>query len=108
MEFTQSVVSVFQNHGVWFLLGMAFFPRLTMLIAGLTSALGGPLFWFGFALLPHIMVAVIASLMYWDKNPIVVLCAWFFAIWGTIAEIRGARIGFEAGMKDFFEQMRNI
>lgn len=108
MEFTQSAVSVFANHGVWFLLGIALFPRLTMLITGLTSALGGPLFWFGFALCPHIMVAIIASLMYWDKNPIVVVCAWWFALVGTISEIRGAKIGFEAGMKDAAEQMKNI
>lgn len=108
MEFTQSAISFFENHGIWFLLGLSFFPRLTMLISGLTTALGGPLFWLGFALFPHITVAVIASLMYWDKNPILVLFSWWFAIFGTVSEVRGARIGFEAGMKDFNEQMRNI
>lgn len=86
MTFTQSAVSVMTHHGVWFLIFIALFPRLTMLFTGICSAIGGPLFWLGWVFFPHIMVAFIATSMYWNTDPFICVISWFIAISGTFSE----------------------
>ena len=73
----------FDHHGVIALVGLVIFPRLTLLIA--TFATGGFLWWLGWLITPHILVAIL-SLSFWDTNPVLVIVAWVCAIGGTGGE----------------------
>ena len=73
----------FDTHGVAVLLGLAIFPRITLLLA--SFATGGFFWWIGWFITPHLLVAIL-SLSYWDTNPVLVVIAWFMAICGTGAE----------------------
>ncbi len=82
------------------LIGLALFPRITMLFVG------GPfsiLQWVGWALAPHFTVALMATFMYWDTNPVLVGVSWLFAFAGSGGEVkvssrvsRRARNGFRS------------
>jgi len=85
-----------QHDHAWLLLiGLALFPRLTtaamMLWGGLVS--GGLLWWLGWFLAPHLLVAFL-SLPYWHSDPLLVIVAWIFALCGTGGEAETARRGF--------------
>jgi hypothetical protein len=71
-------------HGIFFLFGCAFFPRITLLFFSAVS-FG---FWtfVGWIFAPHLTVAIIATTLYWETNPLLVVIAWFFAFGGTISE----------------------
>lgn len=71
-------------HGIIFLLGIACFPRITLLVA--TSVTFGVWAWLGFFFAPHILVAIYATTFYWDSNPILCIIAWFMALGGTSTE----------------------
>jgi len=66
---------------------LALFPRLTLLFGGFVS--GGLLWWAGWLLCPHLLVAILA-LPYWDTNPFLVIISWLVAFGGTGAEARMA------------------
>ena len=71
------------------LIGLALFPRITMLfIGGPLAALQwfGVLHWIGWVVAPHLLVAIVATTMYWDTDPILCVVAWFFAFAGTGGE----------------------
>ena len=73
-----------QQHGILFLLGCALFPRITLLFfSGVTFG-----FWIivGWLFVPHVTVAILASMLYWDTNPILVIIAWIVALVGTGSE----------------------
>lgn len=76
------------GHGIFFLIGLAIFPRITLLFFAATSF--GPLAWIGWLFAPHLLVAIL-SLPYWDTHPLLVVIAWIFAIFGTFGEGRVAR-----------------
>ena len=78
----------FSHHGVFTLICLAIFPRLTLLIA--SFATGGVLWWLGWVFTPHLLVAFL-SLPYWDSNPVLVVFAWILALGGTSAESKVAR-----------------
>ena len=65
------------------LIGLAFFPRLTMLVA---SGPFGVLQWIGWVFAPHLLVAILATTQYWDTDPVLCVIAWFFAFAGTGGE----------------------
>jgi hypothetical protein len=71
------------NHGIWFLLGLAIFPRITLLFFAATPF--GILAWLGWLLTPHLLVAILA-IPYWDTHPVLVVIAWIIAIMGTFGE----------------------
>jgi hypothetical protein len=71
-------------HGVWFLIAIAIVPRLTMLFA--VSVPFGWLAWLGWALVPHLTVAILATTYYWDTNPILCIVSWLVAFGGESAE----------------------
>jgi len=71
-------------HGWLFLVAIAIFPRLTMLIAVTTPF--GWLAWLGWAIAPHLTVAILATNYYWDTNPILCIVAWVMAVGGTATE----------------------
>ena len=91
-----SEISFWQVHGIFFgiLLGLclAFVPRLTtFFLLLLTSfASGGVLWWLGWFFFPHILVAGLATLTYWDTNPVLVILTWVWALIGTSAETKVA------------------
>lgn len=72
------------NHTVLFILGMCIFPRLTMLFA--TTFGGGILYWLGWVFAPRLTVAVIATILYREQNPVLVVLSWICAFSGEFYE----------------------
>lgn len=75
-----------QVHGIFFLIFITFFPRLTMLFA--TAVSFTPLVFIGWLFAPHFTVAVLATQYYWHTNPILCIIAWFIAFAGTGGEVK--------------------
>lgn len=75
-----------QEHGIFFLIFMTFFPRLTMLLA--TAVHFGLLSWLGWFFAPYLTVAILATEYYWHTNPILCIIAWFIALAGTGSECK--------------------
>lgn len=71
-------------HGVLFLLGVTFFPRITTLF--FSSVSFGLLGILGWIFAPHLLVAVYATTFYWQSNPLLCIISWFVAIGGTGGE----------------------
>lgn len=71
-------------HGVWFLIAMFFFPRLTMLF--LTSTGGGFLYWLGWLLMPRLTVAIIATILFNEHNTLLLVFTWVWALGGEFGE----------------------
>lgn len=71
------------DHGIFFLVGLALFPRITLLFFAATPF--GWLAWIGWLFAPHLLVAIL-SLPYWDDHPLLVVIAWFMALVGTGGE----------------------
>lgn len=67
------------HHGFLFLIGLATFPRLTLLFSGVAT--GGWLWWLSWLFIPRFLVATLATLAYWHQNPFLVVLAWLIA-WG--------------------------
>lgn len=65
-------------HGVWFIIFMFFFPRLTLLFSSV--AFGGFLWWLGFIFAPRLLVAILATTAYWETNPVLVTFSWIWAL----------------------------
>jgi len=88
--FEQSAVSFFDVHpyGIVLLIGLVVFPRLTIFIGWLVGylATGGAWFWLGWFFVPRFLIALIATLSYWNTNPVLVVLSWLFALSGTTAE----------------------
>ena len=76
------------GHGIWFLVGLALFPRVTLLLFAATPF--GWLAWVGWLVAPHLLVAVL-SLPFWHSHPLLVVAAWVVAVAGTGGEARIAR-----------------
>lgn len=72
------------------LLGLAIFPRITLLFVGGPFAV---LHWLGWVFAPHLLVAILATTRYWDTDPFLCVVAWFIAFAGTGGESRAARGG---------------
>lgn len=71
-------------HGFIFLVFIAFFPRFTLLVS--TIKTGGLLWWVGWFIAPRFLVAVLATVGYWNTNKILVIAAWMIALSGESAE----------------------
>ena len=84
-------------HGLLFLLGLVFFPRLTVWI--FSAVTGGFFFWLGFLFFPRIFIAVIAAVNYWDANPVLVIIACWLCLCGEFAEKQTA-IGYSSPRND--------
>lgn len=80
-------VNFFQKHGVFFLLFITIFPRLTLLFSSV--AFGGFFWWLGFFICPRILVASLATVSYFHTNPILVTLAWIVALGGETMEKAG-------------------
>ncbi|MCC6404840.1 MAG: hypothetical protein IT405_00415 [Candidatus Yanofskybacteria bacterium] len=76
-----------QVHGLIFLICIALFPRITMLVAGTVGSFG-LLGWLGWIFAPHLTVAILATTYYWNTNPVLCVIAWFVALSGTTYEAK--------------------
>jgi len=76
-------VNFWTRHGLFFLFFGAVFPRLTMLMA---TPWGGFFWWISLFFLPRFLMALLATLNYWNTNPVLVMLAWIFAIGGETTE----------------------
>jgi len=60
-----------QAHGIFFVIFMFFFPRLTLLFSSVAA--GGILWWLGWLVAPRLLVAILATTAYWHTNAILVI-----------------------------------
>lgn len=82
-------IDFFVKHGWFFLFSIALFPRLTLLVSGLifnTIEFGGLFWWLGFLIAPRILVAVLATISYWNTNQVLVILSWLIALGGESSE----------------------
>jgi hypothetical protein len=77
-------VSFWKNHGVFFLIFIALFPRLTLLFSSVAS--GGLVWWLAWIVAPRFLVAVLATHAYAYTNPYLVTFAWLIAFGGESSE----------------------
>lgn len=77
-------INYWQNHGVFFLFFIALFPRLTLVLSSVAS--GGFLWWLAWLITPRFLVAYLATLAYWQTNPLLVVTAWLVALGGESSE----------------------
>ena len=83
-SFDFGTVNYWQNRGVFFLIFVTLFPRLTLLFSSVVS--GGFLWWLAWLFAPRFLVAFLATVAYWQTNPILVVIAWFVALSGETSE----------------------
>ena len=82
IEFGQN--NYWDHRGVFFLICVAVFPRLTLLFSSVVS--GGFVWWIAWLIVPRFLVAILATLAYWNQNPILVVIAWLVALGGESSE----------------------
>ena len=80
-------INFFEKHGIFFLLFITIFPRLTLLFSSVAT--GGFLWWLGFIFCPRILVASLATVAYFHTNPILVIISWIVALGGETMEKAG-------------------
>ena len=71
-------------HGAGLLIGLALLPRLTLLLSSIAT--GGVVWWLGWIFAPRILVATLATVAYFEANPILVVIAWLIALGGECGE----------------------
>lgn len=74
----------FHKHGVFFLIGITIFPRLTLLFSSVAT--GGFVWWLAFFFCPRVLVATLATVNYFHTNPVLVVISWLVALGGEVAE----------------------
>ncbi len=80
-------IDFFQKHGIFFLVFITLFPRLTLLFSSVAS--GGVIWWLGFVFCPRILVASLATVSYFHTNPVLVVISWIVALGGETMEKAG-------------------
>lgn len=83
-SFDFGTINYWQNRGVFFLIFITLFPRLTLLFSSVVS--GGFLWWFAWLFAPRFLVAFLATIAYWQTNPVLVVVAWLVALSGETSE----------------------
>jgi uncharacterized membrane protein YtjA (UPF0391 family) len=78
------IIDYWERHGVLFLIFIAIFPRLTLLFSSVAT--GGVIWWLAWLFAPRILVAILATIAYWQTNPILVSISWVIALFGESAE----------------------
>lgn len=89
----ESAISFWALHGLLFVTGLFFFPRLTMVAGALLGFCysGGWLYWLGCLFVPRFTVALVATISYWHTNPWLVGFTWLWALGGEGAEKQAIR-----------------
>lgn len=80
-------IDFYQKHGIFFLLFITLFPRMTLLFSSVLS--GGVFWWLGFIFCPRILVASLATVSYFHTNPVLVVISWIVALGGETMEKAG-------------------
>jgi hypothetical protein len=83
-QFDFGTVNFWQTRGVFFLIFITLFPRLTLLFSSVVS--GGFLWWIAWLFAPRFLVAFLATVAYWNTNPIIVMISWLIALGGETSE----------------------
>ena len=83
-DLTFGDIDFWQKHGFFFLVFITLFPRLTLLFSSVVS--GGFIWWIFWAFAPRLLVAFLATLAYWNTNPVLVIFAWMVALGGESSE----------------------
>ncbi len=78
------VTNFWQNHGFFFLIFISIFPRLTLLFSSVPF--GGILWWLGWLFAPRLLVSILATIAYWNSNPILVIFSWLITLSGETSE----------------------
>lgn len=98
---TLGEVNYWDARGVFFLGFITLFPRLTLLFSSV--AFGGFFWWLGFFFAPRLLVAVLATLAYWQTNPVLVTMAWLIALTGeTNEKFWASRVYFKRSRREGF------
>ncbi len=77
-------MNFWQAHGLFFLAGLVFFPRITVVF--FSNVIGGPLFWIFFLFFPRLVIPILAAYHYWDTNPILVILSFLICLGGEGGE----------------------
>lgn len=88
-------VNYFDKRGVFFLFFVTLFPRLTLLFSSVPF--GGIAWWLGWIFCPRFLVAILATVNYFQTNPILVVMSWLVAFGGEGLEkwtFRPGRVSF--------------
>ena len=72
--------SFWHHHGLFFILFMCFFPRLTLFFSSVPF--GGIFWWLGFIFAPRLLVAILATTNYWQTDMILCVLTWIWALGG--------------------------
>lgn len=108
MEF--GTINFWQKHGIFFLVFITIFPRLTLLFSSVAT--GGVIWWLGFIFCPRILVASLATVSYFHTNPVLVVISWMVAFGGEVFEKWGIGSNrfviktYRAGPRATYEDMR--
>jgi hypothetical protein len=70
--------SFWQHHGIFFVLFMFFFPRLTLLFSSVPF--GGIFWWLGWLFAPRLLVAILATTNYWHTDMVLCVLTWVWAL----------------------------
>jgi hypothetical protein len=84
MKMNFGTINFWDKHGIFFLVFIAIFPRLTLLFSSVPF--GGFLWWLGFFFTPRILVAALATVAYFHTNPVLVTLSWLIALGGEVFE----------------------
>jgi len=82
-------MNFWDHHGIFFLVAITFFPRLTLIFSSVPF--GGFFWWLGFFFMPRLLVAILATMTYLDSNPVLVYISWVVALFGEVFEKIGLR-----------------
>ncbi len=82
VEFGQG--DFWDHHGVFFLVFIALFPRLTLLFSSVPF--GGLFWWMGWIFAPRFLVAMLATIAYWHSNKVLVVISWLVCVGGESSE----------------------
>ncbi len=77
-------IDYFQKHGLFLLVGLSIFPRLTLLLSSIAS--GGLFWWAAWVFCPRILIATLATVAYFQTNPVLVVASWLIAFGGEAFE----------------------
>jgi len=77
-------INYWEVHGFFFLIFIFIFPRLTLLFSSV--AFGGIFWWLGFFFAPRLLVAILATVSYWNTNKVLVIISWLLAVGGESSE----------------------
>lgn len=84
MNMQFGTVNFWDKRGIFFLIFITIFPRLTLLFSSVAT--GGFVWWLAFIFCPRILVASLATVAYFHTNPILVIISWMVALGGEVFE----------------------